>query len=582
MSSRESSLNLWTLLVQYLRPQWAKVLILTVLLLTSIGLELWVPQVMRDFLDAARRKEVLSTLTQFAVIYLVVAVINQVLSAAALYLGADVGWTATNRLRLDLMRHVFTLDMAFHKDHTPGEMIERIDGDITALSNFFAQFSIRVFGALLLLLGVLVLFWKENPWVGLGMTVFVAFALLVLFRVRRIAVVASANEREANAKMYGFIEERLAGLEDLRSLGAGKHTLFRFQEVSRLYFDQSTRAQFGRAGIWLIMLALFAVGFIAALSFGVGLYLAGVISLGTAYLFFQYMSLIEAPIDQITQQFQELQKVIASVQRINALFELKSNLPQGVLELPTEGLAVDVQNLSFGYEENPVLHNISFALKPGQVLGLLGRTGSGKTTLTRLLLGFYEPNMGSIRLGGIPIHDLKRSSLRRGVGVVTQDIQLFHASIRDNLTFFDPHVSDRHIEAALRDIGLSSWLERQPQGLDTLLESGGSGLSAGEGQLLALARIFLADPGLVILDEPSSRLDLATEMLLERAIDRLLQGRTAIIIAHRLETVERVDQVLILSEGKVLEWGPREHLLSHPQSHFSVLLKAGEMDLELV
>ncbi|MFN8509209.1 MAG: ABC transporter ATP-binding protein [Deinococcaceae bacterium] len=581
MSSRESSLNLWTLLVQYLRPQWAKVLFLTVLLLTSTGLELWVPQVMRDFLDAAERKEVLSTLTQFAVIYLVVAVIKQVLGAAALYLGADVGWTATNRLRLDLMRHVFTLDMAFHKDHTPGEMIERIDGDITALSNFFAQFSIRVFGALLLLLGVLVLFWKENPWVGLGMTVFVAFALLVLFRVRRIAVSASEQEREANAKMYGFIEERLAGLEDLRSLGAGKHTLFRFQEVSRLYFDQSTRAHFGRAGIWLIMLALFAVGFIVALSFGVGLYLAGVISLGTAYLFFQYMSLIEAPIDQVTQQFQELQKVIASVQRINALFELKSNLPQGVLELPTEGFAVDVQDLSFGYEENPVLHNISFALKPGQVLGLLGRTGSGKTTLTRLLLGFYESNTGSIRLGGIPTHDLKRSSLRRGVGVVTQDIQLFHASIRDNLTFFDPHVSDRHIEAALRDIGLSSWLERQPQGLDTLLESGGSGLSAGEGQLLALARIFLADPGLVILDEPSSRLDLATEMLLERAIDRLLQGRTAIIIAHRLETIERVDQVLILSEGKVLEWGPKEQLLSRPQSHFSVLLRAGEMDLEL-
>jgi ATP-binding cassette subfamily B protein len=228
-----------------------------------------------------------------------------------------------------------------------------------------------------------------------------------------------------------------------------------------------------------------------------------------------------------------------------------------------------------------VLHNLSFALKPGTVLGLLGRTGSGKTTLCRLLFRLYDPDEGVICFdcasSGAPVdlRALPLSELRCRVGVVTQDIQLFQASVRDNLTLFDPSIPDERIECAVRDLGMGEWLASLPEGLDTKLASGGGGLSAGEAQLLALARIFLQDPGLVILDEASSRLDPATEAMIEHAVDALIQDRTAIIIAHRLGTVQRADEILILDEGRICEHGPRAQLASEPTSRFYRLLQTG-------
>jgi ATP-binding cassette subfamily B protein len=205
------------------------------------------------------------------------------------------------------------------------------------------------------------------------------------------------------------------------------------------------------------------------------------------------------------------------------------------------------------------------------VLGLLGRTGSGKTTLARLVFRLYDPQGGQITLGGHDLRALRQSQIRGRIGLVTQDIQLFHASVRDNLTFFDPAIVDEHIIAVLDDLGLGRWFQALPEKLDTRLAPDGGGLSAGQAQLLAFARVFLHNPGLVILDEASSRLDPATE----RAVERLLQGRTAIIIAHRLPTVQRADKVLILERGQIVEFGLRRQLADDPTSRFAQLLRTG-------
>ena len=228
-----------------------------------------------------------------------------------------------------------------------------------------------------------------------------------------------------------------------------------------------------------------------------------------------------------------------------------------------------------------VLQDVSFRLRPGTVLGLLGRTGSGKTTLTRLLFRLYDPDKGVIRLGDTaPLTDVRQVplvDLRQRVGMVTQNIQLFHATVRDNLTLFDDTIPDQEILQVIQDLGLWDWYRSLPQGLDTELESGGGGLSAGEAQLLAFARIFLQDPGLVILDEASSRLDPATEHLIERAVDRLVHAprRTAIIVAHRLGTVQRADEIMILEKGRIGEHGSRVALANDPASRFHSLLQTG-------
>jgi ABC-type multidrug transport system fused ATPase/permease subunit len=239
-------------------------------------------------------------------------------------------------------------------------------------------------------------------------------------------------------------------------------------------------------------------------------------------------------------------------------------------------LAVEVQDVSFGYgEERMVLHDLSLRLEAGKVLGLLGRTGSGKTTITRLLCRLYEPSAGAIRLDGVDVRTVRLSDLRQRVGMVTQDVQLFQATVRDNLTVFDRGIADDQILQVFHELGLWEWYAALPAGLETELAAGGSGLSAGEAQLLALTRVFLKDPGLVILDEASSRVDPATERLIEGAVGRLLQGRTGIVIAHRLATVQRVDEILILADGRIRERGTRAQLASDPDSLFSGLLRTG-------
>jgi len=237
---------------------------------------------------------------------------------------------------------------------------------------------------------------------------------------------------------------------------------------------------------------------------------------------------------------------------------------------------VKFDHVSFSYSESePVLKDVSFELPAGQVLGVLGRTGSGKTTLARLLLRLYDVPQGEIYLDDRPVRAVRENNLRQRVGMITQEVQLFHASVRDNLTFFEPNVPDDVLRRQLIDLGLWPRIAALPGGLDTELASGGRGLSAGEAQLLACARLFLRDPGLVIMDEASARLDPATEHLIEQAIDRLLAGRTGIIIAHRLKTVLRADRILILEDGRIVETGEREALLHDQQSRFYQLLQTG-------
>jgi ATP-binding cassette subfamily B protein len=245
------------------------------------------------------------------------------------------------------------------------------------------------------------------------------------------------------------------------------------------------------------------------------------------------------------------------------------------VDLPGGALSVELDGVSFAYGAEPVLQRVSCRVDPGEVLGLLGRTGSGKTTISRLLFRLYDPNDGVVRVGGTDIRTAPLAVLRERVGLVTQDVQLFGGTLRDNVALFDRRVPDARLREVFPELGLEAWLRALPEGLETRLGAGGRGLSAGEAQLVALARVFLKDPGLVVLDEPSSRLDPATERLLERALTRLLDGRTGIVIAHRLETIERADRILILEDGRVVEIGRRGELARDPGSHFARLLRIG-------
>jgi ATP-binding cassette subfamily B protein len=568
----------WQMLLRYLRPQRRRVGLLAGLLLGSIGLQLLNPQIMKRFIDSAMHGASDRALAAAAGLFLVIALAQQAAAVGATYLSENIGWTATNAVRAELLQHCLRLDPSFHKTRTPGEMIERIDGDATALSNFFAQLVIQVAGNLLLLLGVLCLLWGIDWRIGLLLTGSTAVAFLTLGQVQKLAVPLWKIYRQRSAELYGFIEERLAGTEDIRSSGAQPYTMRRLYEHLGGHFRAGWRAGLAGRLSWTTSDLLFTVAGAATFLLAARLYRAEGLTLGTIYSLTFYLALLRRPLTQITRQAEDFQKAAAGMTRIRELLNTRSALvDSGEEALPTGPLSVSFRGVCFGYEtgDEPVIDRLTFRLHAGRVLGLLGRTGSGKTTLTRLLFRLYDPQAGAVELGGVDLRRVPLRELRRGVGVVTQEVQLFHATVRDNLTLFDRGIPDEWILAAIETLGLQSWYEGLPQGLDTELAAGGGGLSAGQAQLLVFTRIFLRDPGLVILDEASSRLDPATEQLIERAVDRLLRDRTGIVIAHRLHTVHRADEILILEDGRALERGDRRELIADPDSRFSRLLRTG-------
>jgi ATP-binding cassette subfamily B protein/ATP-binding cassette subfamily C protein len=570
----------WDLLINYLKPQSPRVMLLAVLLFGSIGLQLLNPQILRYFIDTATSGGTLETLMETALLFFGVALVTQIVSVAATYVGENVGWTATNTLRADLALHCLRLDMSFHNARTPGELIERIDGDMTALTNFFSQFVIRVLASIILLVGVLVLLFREDWRVGLALTALVIITLTVLNRIRDIAVPHLMSASQASADLFGFLEERLSGTEDIRSRGAIAHVMRRLYEFMRVFLQKWRKAALMGSIALNTIAVLFTLGNAVGLALGAYLWSAGSITIGTVYMIFYYTELLRSPLRGITDQIQDLQRASASISRIEELYHTRSKIQDGPgASLPLGALSVEFQNVSFEYVKNNevILKDLSFQLQAGKVLGLLGRTGSGKTTIARFLFRLYDPTTGIIRLGDIDIRAARLAELRQRVGMVTQDVQLFHATVRDNLTFFDKSISDERILQVIQELGLWAWYRSLPQGLDTELASGGGRLSAGEAQLLAFTRVFLKDPGLVVLDEASSRLDPATERLIERAVDMLLQHRTAIIIAHRLATVHRADEIMILEGGYVREHGERERLARDSTSRFYSLLQT---DLE--
>ena len=594
------------LLTIYLRPQRARAALLAVLLLAGIGLQLLNPQVMRFFIDTAEAGGPPRALLLAALVYLVAGLLGRGLTFATSYVGLNVAWKATNALRGDLTRHCLRLDMPFHKAHTPGEMIERVDGDALALGTFFSQMAVKTAGNALLVIAILYLLYRENAAAGLILTAYTALVVAVLAGTQNLGAKRWAAARQAWAEQSGFLEEHIAGSEDIRGVGAEQYVLDKLLGIMNSLTARARGGWMANALGFSITNFLYIVGYGLGLAIGADLYTRGSVTIGTAFVMVYYIGMLAAPLDEIRDQAKELQQASGSMGRIAELFQLQPRVIAGAAaKLPAGALSVAFEDVSFAYDDegrttkdeatndgsacslptgrvteyairntSPTLSNVSVTVAPARILGVLGRTGSGKTTLTRLLFRLYDPTAGVIRLGGADLRDVGFDDLRGRVGMVTQDVQLFGASVRDNITLFDPRVTDQQIRSALAKLGLEEWVKALG-GLDAELAAGGGGMSAGEAQLLAFTRLLLRDPGLVILDEAASRLDPITEARLERAIGRLLAGRTAIIIAHRLHTVSRADDILILEEGRVAEFGQRRQLADAPESRFHGLLQTG-------
>lgn len=593
----------WEVQKKYLAPFKKRVLFLALLLGSGTALLIVSPLVIEGFINLATRGTAIQDMNVFwegiqiplvsintvtrvlillAVAYIILMIIQQVATLGSVYMSQNLSWSATNMLRFDLTKHCVNLDMTFHNEHKPGEMIERIDGDVNTLATFLSQFAVQLVTSFLVIVGSLAVLFTKHWIIGISFTAFTLLAIIVMYVLRNFSVKAWEEQRQTSADMYGTIEESLSAIEDIRANAGIKNAMRKFYDASRKDFKAFRKALY--RGQVFVMSIWGVIALINTLIFAPSIPLVnnGTISLGTVFLIQVFAGILLRPIFVITRQMQDLQRAGASIDRINKLFGMETKIQDiGEEKLSGGPLAIEFDNLSFAYNENDyVLSNISFKLEPGQTLGIVGHTGSGKTTISRLIFRLYDAkqNDGDIRLNDTNIADISLPDLRDKVSYVTQNVELFQASIRENVTLFDNRIPDIRIESILLDIGLGNWLEKLPEGLDTIISSSEQGISAGEAQLLALARVFIKSPNLVVLDEASSRLDPATEHLLDQAIEKLLINRTGILIAHRLATLEKVDDILIIDKGKIIEYGKREILAKDTKSKFYLLLQTGEIE----
>ena len=586
----------WRALGALLRPDARRWLGLGLLVALASAASLAGPLVIRRIVDQAGHGAPASRLTSLALLFLGLAVTAQLISVAVSWFATVTAWHTTNQIRLRLAHHVLGLDHEFHRRHTPGELIQRVDGDVTSVSDFLGRVVPRVAGAAAMVLGMAAVLAVVDWRLALGALAYVVASAGLVVRGRHRAVGEASEEMGAYAHLYGGIEERLTAAEDLRANGAGAHAMWRFVDESAATMRTSVRRESAFLRLWWAVQGSVAVGSALSLVAGALLVSSGAITLGTAFLMFQYVLLLERPLEDIVQQLETVQKANGAMVRVIDLLAVEASiLDEGTTSPPPGPLGIEFDHVSFEYaasfdysttgddnrdndsdDDNDgdggerVLHDVSLSIAAGRSVGVVGRTGSGKTTLSRLVLRLVEATHGEVRLGGVPIAGIPLAELRRRVAMIPQEVELFSGTVRDNVTLFDDAPTDVQVAHALQRVGLSALAEG---GVRRELGAAGAGLSAGEAQLLALARVWLREPDLVVLDEATARVDPITEARLEAAIAELLQGRTAVVIAHRLSTLRHVDEIVVLDHGTVVEHGTHAALAADPGSRFHHLLQ---------
>ena len=581
----------WRLLGSLLRPQWRSVAVFGLVLSAATAIPLASAILLARFVRLATQHAPTGRLVPIALAYAALGLFSSALTVVVTWRATIAAWGITNNLRHDLTDYVLRADLSFHRDRTPGELVTRVDADVTSMTQFLSTVVAQLIAIAALGVGAIVVAFVVEPVLGPAVLVACLVVALMTYALRNRSVAQTIVERAAEAEVMSAAEQYLAGADDIASLGAGRHGVARVGERS----GELVAAARARVKEQMSMQSSIRVTIAAAEAFVIG-YGAIALSRGSldvagVILGFRLMTSVSNKVNHLTWRLQDAQGASGAAHRVFELIEERRVVATGSGSMPDGPLEVRFEHTELVYDDDDgntaAVAQLDLTLPAGRLLGVIGRTGSGKTSLARLALRLVAPSSGWVKVNGADLATIDDDAMRRRITAVPQDVQLFPGTVEENVTLFARH--DRaEVTAVLKAVGLGNWLEGLPDGLSTRLASDNRddngervGLSSGEAQLLALSRALLRDPGLVVLDEATSRVDPQTQDAISQAMRRLVSGRTAMVIAHRLETLDLCDDIAVLANGRLVEHGPRLQLAADPTSHYARLLRAGQGAKEL-
>jgi ATP-binding cassette subfamily B protein len=549
---------------QLLRPQRVGVLLAALLVVSQAAAHLAGPAIVRYGIDQGVRPRDLDALNRAVVLFLVAAVLAYVCGRGVIRAVNRIGERFLRELRERVFAHQLSLSMEFFDRNQTGKLVSRMTSDIESLQELVGQGLTLFLVNSLLLVGAAVVMVSMSWQLALGTLVVVPGVVAATVWFRRRSNVAYLNLRDRIGTTLSTLQEGLAGVRVVQAFSQEPTFLDRFSQTNEAQYRAQMRTE-KLAALYFPAIEL-AQGTAIAVILGLGGFLSSrdAVTVGTVAAFVLYLQNLFEPIQQLSQLFNTLQAAAAALHKLYSLLDEVPAVRErpGAVALPAGG-ALEVRGVSFAYRADlaPVLADVSITVSPGDRLALVGPTGAGKSTLAKLMVRFYDPTDGTVSLGGVDLRDATLRSLRERIVVVPQEGFLFGGTVRDNLLLGRPGASDDEVLSAIDRLGLSPRFAAFPDGLDTDVRERGANFSAGERQLVSLVRAALADPTVIVLDEATSSLDPGTELVVERALERLMEGRTVIVIAHRLSTAARADLVAVVQDGQLVESGTHEELV---------------------
>jgi ATP-binding cassette subfamily B protein len=514
-------------------------------------------------------------------IYLGVAAGGWVLQALLIRGLASVGQAVTIGLRRDLFDHLTSLSLRYFSQQKAGWIIARLTSDVDAVSDTLSQGMPTLVSNVILLptavAALLIADWR------LGLIAFCVLPPALTRWFQKVSHPANVEQRNRIAAVTAQIAESVAGMAVVQAFNRERRFQAEFDELNDANRAQATVVQKIFSVFFPSIEFLGVIATASVLYFGSGLYQHNTLTIGTLTTAIFLLQLVFQPLQELSDVYGQLQSAGAAMVKISAILDEESEVQDkpGAAPLPRIEGDLDLDSIVFAYGKDPVLHGVSFRMAPGQCFALVGESGHGKSTLAKLIGRHYDPDQGAVRVDGHDLRDVEVRSYRRQLGVVLQDPFLFSGTIASNIRFAKPDATDEEVAAAAAAVGVDRVAARLSGGLDHAVREGGAGLSSGERQLISIARALLADPRILVLDEATSNIDRPTEVLIERALDRLLKGRTSIIIAHRLSTVRRADEILVVENGQIAQRGSEQELLQQdgPFRRLAHALEGGEPEL---